>query len=190
MSQLRRLATTTARPPTVSTTGNPYLFGSDAETTTQTFDGCDAQLGTMSSNALTIGRYFCLTRNYCGRDGGQPGPSGNGDVNRLFLVGDWNANGSADNSQYRSSDERIMIGADDRNDADVFAHEYGHLIDHHFRDDYIAGFHSREVTEALANMFFMDARRRALYSDGDSLGDGDAFTIDYAATAPGWPGRT
>ena len=82
-------------------------------------------------------------RDYCGRDGGNPGPGG-GDYNRFFVVGNWKDGGETDASQYQADDEHIMIGKSDTNDRDVLAHEFGHLIDHHYRDDYLSTFEGRD----------------------------------------------
>jgi hypothetical protein len=167
---------------TVSTSGTGYSWDLPGSTTQQ-YDGYDAALNLMAGNALETGRFFCIYRNYCGRDGGQPGASGNGDFNRLFLVGNWNLNGDSDDSRYSATDDHILIGAADRMDGDVFAHEFGHLIDRHLRDDYLASFQSREVTEALADMFFIDAQDTSIYWDGNPGGGG--LFVDFASHSPG-----
>ena len=150
---------------TVNTNGSPYGFGEDVEPFTTTYNGYDPALNALSNSMLSVGWYHCVVRDYCGRDGGNPGPGG-GDFNRFFVVGNWNDGGETDASQYQADDEHIMIGKSDTNDRDVLAHEFGHLIDHHYRDDYLSTFEGRTVKEALADMFFIDAMRSAQYDDG------------------------
>lgn len=150
---------------TVNTNGNPYGFGEDVDPFTTTYNGFDTALTPLSNSMLSLGWYHCVVRDYCGRDGGNPGPGG-GDFNRFFVVGNWNDGGNTDASQYQSSDEHILIGKADTNDRDVLAHEFGHLIDHHYRDDYLSSFEGQTVKEALADMFFIDAMRSAQYDDG------------------------
>jgi hypothetical protein len=166
---------------TVSTAGNPYLFGTDSALSTQLWDGTSPVLKYLSDNVLKVGKYFCLTRGYCGRDSGTSGVGG-GDYNRFFVVGNWNDGGDRDRSQYQPGDDHIMIGGLDTADGDVFAHEFGHLIDHHYQNDYVDTFKSQEVDEALADMFFIDAMRTSVYDDYGA--NGSHFDKDFASHDP------
>jgi Zn-dependent metalloprotease len=155
---------------TVNTPGNPYSFGEDVDAFTTQYNGFTTALNPLSASVFSLGYYHCLVRDYCGRDGGNPGPGGN-DYNRFFIVGNWTDDGDPNASQYQSGDEHIMIGKSDTNDRDVLAHEFGHLIDHHYRDDWVSTFEGETVQEALADMFFIDAMRTSIYNDSASSWD-------------------
>ena len=155
---------------TVNTPGNPYSFGEDVDAFTTQYNGYSSTLDALSNSVFSLGYYHCVVRDYCGRDGGNPGPGGN-DYNRFFVVGNWKDDGDPNASQYQSSDEHIMIGQSDTADRDVLAHEFGHLIDHHYRDDFSSTFEGETVQEALADMFFIDGMRSSVYNDSGSSWD-------------------
>jgi len=109
-----------------------------------------------------VTEFFCRFRAYCGRDSGLPGPVGGGDVNRWFFslnapISASAQNGGADTpGQYVEALDRIFLAPGKDSDRDTIAHEVGHVIDRHFRDDYSSTFEGTEVQEGLANMFSYD----------------------------------
>ena len=62
-------------------------------------------------------------------------------------------------ARYVHSKERIYIDVDSTTEPQTVAHEQGHSIDFHFRDDYVSTFEGDEVEEALAEMFAYDYER-------------------------------
>ena len=132
---------------------SPYEFVFEK---TLSFGGpFNTAFGTAFVNALPVSRFFCLFRQYCGRDSGQPGPVGGGTFNRNFFTLNWAAPPGVA-GQYHADIERILIDADVSAFPGIIAHEYGHMIDFHMKNDDVATFESKEVAEALADMFALD----------------------------------
>ena len=97
-----------------------------------------------------VTRFFCIWREYCGRDSGL-----DGSYNRHFYTVNWGGTGA----KYVHSKERIYVDVDSTTEPQTVAHEQGHSIDFHFRDDYVSTFEGDEVEEALAEMFAYDYER-------------------------------
>jgi hypothetical protein len=96
-----------------------------------------------------VARFFCRPpRRYCGRDGGGR-PHG---YARHFLTINWGGSPA----KYRGSQERIYIPAGVGDNWEIAAHELGHSIDFHNRDDFLQTFEADEVEEALGEMFSYD----------------------------------
>jgi hypothetical protein len=107
-----------------------------------------ATLDTLGNYLFEIGSFICNKHDYCGRDG-----AFDGSVNRFFTVG--NFKGSSGTS-YNGTDEHVRIETVDHNKPGTIAHEIGHVMDYHYRDDFIGDIRSQEVSEALADMFSYD----------------------------------
>jgi hypothetical protein len=134
----------------VYTMGDPRSFGLDSPLQQDTFGTLSPPFFTVNSWVNAVTQFFCVTREYCGRDSGL-----DGSYNRHFYTVNWG--GSA--SRYVHAGERIYIDVDSTTQPQVIAHEQGHSIDFHFRDDFVATFEGDEVEEALAEMFAYDFER-------------------------------
>jgi hypothetical protein len=130
----------------VYTMGAPRSFGLDSPLQVDTFGTLSPPFSTVNSWINAVTRYFCLFREYCGRDSGL-----DGSYNRHYYTVNWGAS-----SRYVHSKERVFIDEDSTTQPQIVAHEQGHSIDFHFRDDYVATFEGDEVEEALAEMFAYD----------------------------------
>ena len=157
------------------TPGNPYTWGSDSTRERELFGSPSTAFLTGAGQPYGViagaTGFFCLKRNYCGRDSGQPGPVGNGDLNRWFFSARFAGCRSSicNTSHYSSALDRIFLTVTDTNDWDTIAHEIGHVIDRHMRDDYIQTFEGSEVQEALAEMFAYDSAYKEPVSKLDGL---------------------
>ena len=134
------------------TTGSPFL---PATFQVQTFLPSSVPLNHLGGWIREIHNFVCGTHKYCGRRGGF-----NGSFNRYFVAGNFKGDQQGVTStSYDPNDEHIRIQTMDSNDPGVIAHEVGHLMDHHYRDDHIDSFRTAEVDEALAMMFAYDFER-------------------------------
>ncbi len=130
----------------VYTMGKPRSFGLDSPLQVDTFGTLSPPFFTVNSWINSVTSYFCIWREYCGRDSGL-----DGSYNRHYYT----VNSGGD-SRYNHSQERIYIDEDSATEPQTVAHEQGHSIDFHFRDDFVASFEGDEVEEALAEMFAYD----------------------------------
>ena len=148
----------------VYTTGDPYRWGpAPFYRDKETFGSVrPAFLGSEPAGPYSwiaaVTDFFCTQRHYCGRDSGLPGPVGHGDVNRWFFTANFaGCRGSVCNNSYtEEAIDRIFLTAADGSEPFVIAHEAGHIMDLHLRDDYAATVEGREVKEALGEMFAYD----------------------------------
>ena len=141
----------------LTTMGNPYLFGSDFGLGVDTYGTgmSPGDAATAQSWTTDVSAFMCKNRGFCGRDSGQPGPVGGGTYNRNFFTVNW-AGRPGQAGQYDPATERIYIDSEASNYPGAIAHEFGHQIDARFKNDDVATFESREVAEALADMFALD----------------------------------
>jgi hypothetical protein len=130
----------------VWTAGNPRRFGADSPLQQDTFGTLSTNFSTINSWINAVTRHFCVVRQYCGRDSGL-----DGSYNRHYYTVN-----SGRGAKYIHSEERIYIDPDSTTEPQTVAHEQGHSIDFHFRDDFVASDEGDEVEEALAEMFAYD----------------------------------
>jgi hypothetical protein len=143
----------------LTTTGNPFAYGDDGGLGATFLDVFDTNISFLTPWMTDVTRFFCRApRHLCGRRAQGPG----GSYGRHFLVG----NHTGDETFYRESEEHVVIGESDADDPDVVAHEIGHELDHHLRNDYLQTFEADEIDEALADMFSYDWDNDAIFRDG------------------------
>jgi peptidase YpeB-like protein len=172
------------------TSGNPYQWGTGSSTRERELFGSPSTAflagpGQPFGQIGSVTQHFCLKRKYCGRDSGLPGPVGNGDVNRWFFSARFKGcrDDTCDVSHYDNGLDRVFLTTADSDDADTIAHEVGHVIDRHFRDDFISTFEGSEVKEALAEMFSYDYSFKTKF--GTSVAIGDLLASPNSFTYPG-----
>jgi hypothetical protein len=139
----------------------------------------DAILDRLTHNALNAARTVCVVRTYCGRLGYRRN-------NSIGSFRHWDVIGAVSGQSHmnRTSLNIYIVRADTvplTSFNDVVAHEIGHVIDLVYAGDRIATtYESREVGEALADMFAYD------YDRGDAtLGEETALGVklDWANPA-------
>ena len=134
----------------VYTMGDPRKYGTDSPLQVDTFGTLSPPFFTANSWINGVTGFFCLTRQYCGRDSGL-----DGSYNRHFYT----VNSGGGDSRYVHSQERIYIDSSSGTEPQTIAHEQGHSIDFHFLDDFLQTDEGDEVEEALADMFAYDFER-------------------------------
>ena len=112
----------------VYTMGDPRSFGLDSPLQVDTFGTLSPPFFTVNSWINSVTAYFCIWREYCGRDSGL-----DGSYNRHYYT----VNSGGD-SRCNHSQERIYIDEDSTTEPQTVAHEQGHSIDFHFRDDFVS----------------------------------------------------
>ena len=168
----------------VYTMGDPRKYGTDSPLQVDTFGTLSPPFFTANSWINGVTGFFCLTRQYCGRDSGL-----DGSYNRHFYT----VNSGGGDSRYVHSQERIYIDSSSGTEPQTIAHEQGHSIDFHFLDDFLQTDEGDEVEEALADMFAYDFERDRTLAGAtgvrvsDRVADPTAFSLpdhysDYSCT--------
>lgn len=123
---------------------------------------------------LRVGKHMCLTRGFCGRDGGFDGRT----FTPFVLIG------NHPGTDYLAGLNNIRVADFMSNIDDVLAHELGHLMDFNYADDRITDTRQGdEVQEALADMFAYDYDR-ANATLGEDLSYGPLVNWANPAPAP------
>lgn len=159
------------------TSGDPYTWGAGVGTYSVDygFEGSSLAFDSTYRWSNDIARFFCVLRDFCGRDSGQPGPGG-GTFNRHFVTA---AYGSAIGSAwYKEDEERIYVPYNAASNPGEIASAFGRQIDAVFGNDHIPSLEADEVGAALGEMFALD------WEGGLNRPDVDHPTITEKAQSP------
>ena len=157
----------------LATTGNPFNYGTDVEFfSAHSFPasaGILPDAGKLSIDMQVVPKHMCLTRGFCGRDGGFDDT-----FNAFFITvrapGKTDPPTAGTGTRYVHSQRRVYVESGLAGSSDILAHELGHLMDHTYADDRITDTREGdEVEEALADMFAYDWDRNDV-----TLGESEA----------------